>query len=144
MEISTLKLEHLPAYNEFAEKMRAEHNYFVNPDIFGLDDAKVSDTAVSRWVVMEAGIVYGYARSEWKDPAVRTIGYILDPAVRGVGLANALVQLMIADARKHNMVKLNATVHERNYNSIAILLKFGFQFTDKTDDTYHVELLLWR
>jgi [ribosomal protein S5]-alanine N-acetyltransferase len=89
------------------------------------------------WLIEKDGAVIGKAGA-WQLPEV---GFLLDPAEWGKGLANEAMLAVIASLEVEfpDLRELTAEVDPRNSASLRLLAKLGFRETHRAERT-----LLWR
>lgn len=132
--------EHAQAFLKWRQQDAARRfNPLVQMDLLALqqrlvavdhDLANIWTSHAFRWFVLSAGELVGTVALSNVNAQMRTaeIGYMIDSAHQGRGLATAALGLLVARVfGETDTRKLIALVHEANVASCRVLEKLGFQ-----------------
>lgn len=124
-------------YNEFREwlmKSKSKENGI------GLEDWQVPQSIYWLYVDDEP-VGIGKIRHRLTDKLLEeggNIAYAIKPSARGKGYATKLLQLLIKEAKEHNINELLATILVHNEASLKVALKNGGILKNQNDKRYYV------
>jgi ribosomal protein S18 acetylase RimI-like enzyme len=113
---------------------------FFHPHAFTTEfAAQLCEAAATRkdryYVACFQGVVIAYMMLRGWDEgySVPSFGVCAHPALRDVGLGQALMAHAVAECRAAGAPKLRLTVFKDNVRGVHVYSKFGFVFTDKNE-----------
>jgi ribosomal protein S18 acetylase RimI-like enzyme len=131
-----------PALSSFFTALAADHETvrFFHPHPFTSEFAAdlCAKTAVRKdryYVASFHGIIIGYMMLRGWDEgyAIPSFGVCTHPALRDVGLGQALLAQAVAECQAVGAARLRLTVFKNNERAAHVYRKFGFVFQDKNE-----------
>lgn len=96
-------------------------------------EAEIADPAGATFLAVADQAILGYAHAiAGRDNLARLSRIYIEAGWRGSGLANALLDAVIENARGRGATRLELTVFERNLRAMAFYRRVGFVPTGRT------------
>lgn len=142
IEIRRISTSDAPVLGEFFTALAADSDteQFFHPHPFTRDYAvelcNIVPARKDRYYVAcfgEVVIAYMMLRGWDEGYSVPSFGVTNHPAVRDVGLGQALLAHAVAECRAAGATKLRLTVFKNNERALHVYRKFGFVFQDKNE-----------